>query len=461
MNAYLTLPDIESRQDELTAELEVIFEQAKEEDRDLTDDEVGRVNEIQGEDGAGGELAKLDSRHVMIKAKNERIAQKLKDRGKPIIERSEHSDQPGEDPLNRVVVPARARASRKLQYFDDERSAYVAGQWILAAIFGSAPAENWCKDRGFWNVQSEGTATKGGFLVPEEMQRTMVRLREEHGVFPRFARPYPMGSDRVFVPRPLADVTAYWVGENTEVTESDLSLGGAKLTAEKIAALVKESTEIDEDSVVDIGEMITNSMAFAMAKKIDEAGFNGDGTSTYGGITGLANALTDADPATGGNGAVVNAASGNDAANNLDLLDFESVVGQLPEYDMGGEPRWYMSKPVYVASYVRLMNALGGVVRSEISGDRQPEIMGYPVTFVHVMPKTISTLASTIIAYFGWLDLAATYGRRRSVRTVVSTERYLEFDQIGILTTERVGITVHERGDDINQRPILALKTAA
>ena len=87
--------------------------------------------------------------------------------------------------------------------------------------------------------------------------------------------------------------------------------------------------------------------------------------------------------------------------------------------------------------------------------------MGYPVTFTQVLPSTTGTLASTIVAYFGDLSLAATLGVRRGVSTAVSTERYFDEDMIGVRCTERIAINVHERGADVNQRPIVALKTSS
>jgi len=89
----------------------------------------------------------------------------------------------------------------------------------------------------------------------------------------------------------------------------------------------------------------------------------------------------------------------------------------------------------------------------------QPMLFGYPVVFTQVMPN--SPGVSTICAYFGDLSLAATVGTRRAVRTQVSVDRYFENDMIGIKCTERVAINVHERGDSIRTRPIVALKTAA
>jgi HK97 family phage major capsid protein len=121
-----------------------------------------------------------------------------------------------------------------------------------------------------------------------------------------------------------------------------------------------------------------------------------------------------------------------------------------------------MHSAVYYAACHRLMNAAGGNTNVTLAnGVVEPMFQGYPVTFVQVMPSTITASASTILAYFGDLRLGATYGTRRSARTEVSTERYFELDLIGIKTTERVAINVHERGETIRTRPILALKTAA
>jgi HK97 family phage major capsid protein len=112
------------------------------------------------------------------------------------------------------------------------------------------------------------------------MSQAIIRLREERGIFPQFANRVPMGSDIIRIPRILTDVTAYWAGENVEITASDPVTGECELMARKLGALTKVSSELDEDAVIEIGNMITTSMAYAEADKIDDAAFNGDSTST-------------------------------------------------------------------------------------------------------------------------------------------------------------------------------------
>jgi HK97 family phage major capsid protein len=432
-------------------ELEAIVAVATKEERELSDDEQARVAAITDE-----EIPKLNKSLELVQKIDAEKHARAASRMSAQIDRQqlEEIDEPAAKRAQ-IKVPARAKAHGNLKAFkgeDAERDAYVSGQVILAGIYGNERAVEFCQNHGLVKGTMTGgiSGAKGGFLVPDEMAAALVRLREERGVFTRYARSIPMGSDNINVPRLIGDVTAYWSGEGSEITDSDADLGSAELVAKKLASLTKVSTELDEDSVGEIGDMLTTSMAYAMADKIDQAGFNGDGTSTYGGVTGLANALDSA--------AVQDAVSGNVSAATLDLADFEATLALLPQYE-GASPRWFINSAAYWNGMGRLLNAAGGNAVSDLTGEREMMFLGYPVTFSQVM--STGTAVSTIVAYLGDLGLAATVGTRRSVQTAVSVDRYFENDLIGIRCTERIAINVHERGDTVRTRPIVALKTAA
>lgn len=450
---------------DLQEEIDAIVTVSDREERDLTDEESARVSEIS--EKLIPMLTKQMRTSLSVEKERNSRAEARMFEAKAVSSIEQTRQESGRVDANAdanqsrfptLKIPAKAKAHGPLKAFqgpDAERNAYVSGNVILACIFNNDAAIRWCNSNGLGvtGLMSSGDNSKGGFLVPDEMSQTLIRLREERGVFPQFANRVPMGSDIIRIPRLLADVTAYWTGEGQEITASDPTLGEAELMARKLAALTKVSSELDEDATIEIGDMITQSSAYAMADKIDEAGFNGDATSTYGGVTGLKNAL-DAN-------AIQDAVSGNVGASTLDLADFEAAMGKLPQYP-GASPRWFMNSAVYYASGFSLMNAAGGNNNVTLAnGVQQPMLMGFPVTFVQVMPSTTGSLVSTILAYFGDLRLAASYGVRRSVRTEISVDRYFENDLIGIKTTERIAINVHERGDTIRTRPIIALKTAA
>lgn len=440
-------------------ELDAIVAISEREERDLNAEESARVTDL-AEKVIPDLQAKFKTALKIENERNSRAATRLD--AEIAAQRTEReAGNPSTEPTHRfgaIKIPAKAKVHAPLKAYKGEeaqRDAYIAGNVILAGVFGNQAAAQFCRNHGLQVNASltTGTNSAGGFLVPEEMSQALIRLREERGVFPQFANRVPMGSDTIRVPRLLSDVTAYWTGEGVEATASDPALGSAELVSKKLMALTKISSELDEDSIIEVGDMVTQSMAYAMADKIDEAAFNGDGTSTYGGILGLKNALDTA--------AIKVAATGNDAPNNLDLTDWENVLAAYPQYP-GASPRWFMHSAVYYSSAFTLMNAAGGNTNVTLAnGVMSPMLLGFPVTFVQVMHSTVTTSASTIVAYFGDLRLGASYGTRRSARTMVSAERYFELDLIGIKSTERVAINIHERGADIRTRPILALKTAA
>jgi HK97 family phage major capsid protein len=445
---------------ELQEEIDAIVAVSEREDRELSDEEATRCSEISEKLIPAINKQMKTALGIERERNNRAEARTFETTATAKIEQSRQESGRVDGSLDvsrpSMKIPARAKAHGPLKAFkgpNAEQDAYVSGQVVLAHIFGNDHAVRWCNTNGLSvsNLMSSGENAKGGFVVPDEMSQTLIRLREERGVFPQFANRVPMGADIIRIPRLLADVTAQWAGEGAEITPSDATLGDAELMARKLSALVKVSSELDEDAVIEIGDMITQSMAYAMADKIDEAGFNGDGTATYGGVVGLKNALA--------SGAIHDALAGNVGASTLDLADFEAVLGKYPQYP-GASPRWFMHSAVYYASAFSLMNAAGGNTNVTLAnGVQMPMFLGFPVTFCQVMPSTTGSSINTILAYFGDLRLGAAYGVRRSVRTEVSLDRYFENDLIGIKTTERIAINVHERGDTIRNRPILALRT--
>ena len=104
-----------------------------------------------------------------------------------------------------------------------------------------------------------------------------------------------MAGDTPSDPRRRGGVTAYWVGESQSTSYSDKTWDRVRLTAKKLMALTRVSNEINEDAVINLGDDYAREIVYAFAAKEDQAGFNGDGTSAYGGITGIRQALLGVD----------------------------------------------------------------------------------------------------------------------------------------------------------------------
>jgi hypothetical protein len=158
------------------------------------------------------------------------------------------------------------------------------GHWLLASK-GNRKSLSFCDRHGIEvKAHTEGVNSAGGFLVPDEFETELISLREQFGVFRREARVRPMSSDTLRVPRRSATLSASFVGEATAGTESTQTFESVLLVAKKAMVLTTVSNELNEDAFVNLADDVAGEIAYAFAKKEDECGFIGTGTSTYGGI---------------------------------------------------------------------------------------------------------------------------------------------------------------------------------
>ncbi len=306
-------------------------------------------------------------------------------------------------------------------------------------------------------AMGEGVQSEGGILVPEELASWIIQKIGQYGKFRSDALLVQIGSDRRNVPKVEADLTVYAPGEGEEITKSDMTFSSVGLTAVKLCCLCAASSELEEDTMVGLGEIIGVSITRSTAKKEDLIGFMGDGTSTYYGMTGIVGALRAVDETIGNiKGLVV--AAGN-AYSEITLANFREVVGILPE-DFDDTAKWYMSKKFYYNVVYPLAETAGVANIFEILSDRKIKfLLGYPVEFVSCMPSTEAN--SQICALLGDLQMGAYLGERRQLTIDRSAEVYFANDQIGFRGTERIAVNVFGVGDTTEPGPIVGLITAA
>ena len=309
---------------------------------------------------------------------------------------------------------------------------------------------------------AEAVNSTGGALVPEVFNATLIRMQEEYGQFRQSARVVPMAGEKVTWPLLDGHITVYYPGEAGTITASNPTFKSIQLIAKKACALTVLSSEIDEDSAVALGEIIMRDFARGFAKAEDEAGFLGNGTSTYWGFLGLVGALMAVDGTIGNIKSLV-VASGN-AYSEIILGDFDEVVGSFPNYAEDPSVRWRMSKFFYwtvvrplIMAYSSNLPTIGEP--ADVAAGMLRTFLGYPVELINVMPKVEAN--SQICATLGNLSMGAYLGDRRGFEVVRSREAYFTTDQIGIRATRRHAINVFGVGDTTDAGPIMGLITAA
>ena len=134
------------------------------------------------------------------------------------------------------------------------------------------------------NALQEGTDSEGGYLVPDEYERTLVEALESENIFRKLAHIIQTASGDRKIPVVATKGSASWVDEEGQITESDDSFGQVSIGAYKLGTLIKVSNELLNDSVFNLEQYITKEFARRIGNKEEDAFFNGNGTGKPVGI---------------------------------------------------------------------------------------------------------------------------------------------------------------------------------
>jgi|DEB0MinimDraft_4_1074332.scaffolds.fasta_scaffold11689_5 HK97 family phage major capsid protein len=404
--------ELKARMDEILD----VFEEVKAEvegDNDLSQERQDFVAALTVEfDEAQAEVEKFEKQQAEIAARID-----LRKANESVSEPPQIAEPTQEEVVN--VIPAKAK-SQKSKHFASSEDAYTAGMY-LNSLSGNRKANE------FLAAQSIGTDADGGFLVPDPLANTLINLLEEYGVARQRSRRIVMSAETWTVPKLTEHATIYYPAEAASITESDLAFSQITLTAKKLAALVKMSTEVQEDAVISLVDTVVQSIAYQMAVAEDQNLFNGVASAIN--ADGIEDDTDVAD---------VNVAS----VAALALSDFTDCVAGIGNPIVGARNEWYINASLFHGPVRELLNAAGGNTLADLEGGQSPRLLGYPVNFVSVLPGASATTAGDLLAVFGDLSLGCYFGDRRSPNFKVLNELFAVNDQVGVVATERIDIQV-------------------
>lgn len=187
-------------------------------------------------------------------------------------------DQPTASPL--VSRPSTAVDKQKAGRASDE---YKSAFWNMIRSRATGPSVQ--------NALQIGTDSEGGYLVPDEYERTLVQGLEEENVLRSLCTVIQTSSGDRKIPIVASHGTASWVDEEGTIPESDDSFGQISIGAHKVATMIKVSDELLQDSVFNIENYIAYEFARRIGAAEEEAFITGDGS---GKPTGLLHATNGA-----------------------------------------------------------------------------------------------------------------------------------------------------------------------
>lgn len=151
--------------------------------------------------------------------------------------------------------------------------------------------------RAFWNAMRSkaarpevldalqiGTDSEGGFLVPDEFERTLVEALQEENIFRTLAHVIQTSSGDRKIPVATTKGTASWVDEEGLIPESDDAFGQVSISAFKLATMLKVSEELLNDSAFNLESYIATEFARRIGSREEESFFIGDGAGKPTGV---------------------------------------------------------------------------------------------------------------------------------------------------------------------------------
>ena len=347
-----------------------------------------------------------------------------------------------------AAVAREPKRYHKLRGFESSSDAEACGRWIRGYVLGRSEDRAWYEKNVEQRALSSNDNSKGGVFIPETFATTVIRLVDEYSAIPQQANVIPMTGPTLYVPRRTGGNTAYFVAENSETTNSDMTTDNVMLSAKDVRVGSRVPNSLIDDSAIDLASMVAQEFALAISKKIDDAGFAGDGTSTHGGIRGIQWKFENETLTAG----VHN--SSQTAVTGLTVDDFLTAVSKLPSYARN-RANWYVTPQMYALSMQSLALSSPGSAAELMNGVNIPRFCGYPVLFNNSMRTSAST--DQVVALFGDLSLSTHYGLRRNVAIRASTDRYIEFDQTYFQATCAFDIVTSDVGDASTAGPVVAL----
>ena len=264
-----------------------------------------------------------------------------------------------------------------------------------------------------------GTDAEGGFLVPDEDERTLVEALEEENIFRQLAHIIQTSSGDRKIPVVASKGTASWIDEGGSFTESDDSFGQVSIGAYKLGTMIKVSEELLNDSVFDLESYIAREFARRIGNKEEEAFFTGDGSGKPLGV------LADK----GGAETGVTAASST-AITADELLDlFYSLNSPYRKKAV-----WVLNDSTIKA--IRKLKDNNGqyLWQPGLIANAPDTILGRPVKTSAFMPAIAAGVKSIAFGDFGYYWVADRQGR--SFKRL--NELYAATGQVGFLGSQRV-----------------------
>ena len=344
----------------------------------------------------------------------ERMEQEIVDLGKE-IERDERLEAIGRE----LSAPTSSPITERPAGAVDEKKKGRASDEYRRAFWNEMRTRHAMADPVIRDALQIGTDSEGGYLVPDEYERTLVEALLDENIFRGLASIIRTSSGDRKIPVAATKGTASWIDEEGAYPESDDSFSQITIGAYKLGTMIKVSDELLSDSVFDLEGYIAREFARRIGAKEEEAFFTGDGSGKPLGILA----------ASGGAETGVTAAS-ETAITSDELIDlFYSLRAPYRKKAV-----WILNDST-IKAIRKLKDANGQYIwQPSLVAGTPDTLLGRPVKTSTYMPAIAAGAKTVMFGDYSYYWIADRQGRTFKRLG----ELYAPNGQVGFLGSERV-----------------------
>ena len=390
----------------------------------LTEDQVKEFQTVVGEiKGGWAQVKDLPATFKTLQDETAQLQQQLKDVRRLMA--------------SRVGTTARTRAPGLVS---DECARHLAAQLVVhchksdrLGALCSVPAQrdaliDFACDT--LNLSTRTALSTSEIPLPVQYSGEIRELISEFGVVRRRMAPYPigMGTSR---PARMGTRPAFGsIAMSAAIGEKSPTITFASLESHKVGGIVRLPREIDEQSIVLMGQFLARYGAVEFARAEDTWGFLADGSGTYESVKGVVQIARDL-------GKILELAATKTKPSDATLDDFRTLRAKVNKAALNGRLSAYYLDTTWETRLPSFRTAAEPYVYQRLP-DGSATLDGYPIVWTDVLePYGTEASANKPIAVFGALSFWW-MGEHGTPRIDTSEHVWFANDQLAVRFIEEI-----------------------
>jgi HK97 family phage major capsid protein len=390
----------------------------------LTEDQVREFQGILGEvKGGWSQIKDLPATFRSLQDETARLQHQFNDVRRLIAGRSHGSSQ-----------------SRRPGTVSDDCARHLAAHFIVHCeksdkldALSSLPAQrDRLRDfaRNTLNLTTRAALTIEDVPLPDIYGSEVRELISDFGVVRRRMSPYPIGMGTARPARTGTRPSFGSIAMSAPIGEKAPTLTFASLESHKIGGIVRLPREIDEQSIVAMGQFLARYGAVEFARAEDTWGFLSDGTPGYESVRGIVQVARDSAHA-------IALANGKTKPSDATLDDFRAVRRLVNKAALNGRLSAYYLDTTWETRLPSFRTAAEPNVYQRLP-DGSTILDGYPIVWTDVLePFGAAASADKPLAVFGALSFWW-MGEHGNPRIDTSEHVWFANDQLAVRFIEEI-----------------------